>query len=54
MIFHSGEAYWYLDGPVMRVTGADVPMPYAVELEQLAIPQSQNIVNVVTKLLGQR
>ena len=30
----SGVAFDYLDAPVIRVTGADVPMPYAQELEQ--------------------
>jgi pyruvate dehydrogenase E1 component beta subunit len=38
------EAFDYLDAPVTRVTGADVPMPYAANLEQLTLPQVQNIV----------
>ena len=46
------EAFWYLDGPVFRVTGADVPMPYAVGLEKLAVPEASNIVNTVSKLLN--
>lgn len=37
------EAFDYLDAPVARVTGADVPMPYAINLEQAAIPQVDNI-----------
>lgn len=38
------HAFDYLDAPVMRVTGADVPMPYAANLEHLAIPQVDAIV----------
>lgn len=47
-----GEAFDYLDGPLLRVTGADVPMPYAVNLEQLSIPQPSNIVNSAARLLN--
>jgi pyruvate dehydrogenase E1 component beta subunit len=45
------EAFDYLDAPVVRVTGADVPMPYAAGLEQLALPTTRNIVNVILKSL---
>jgi len=38
------EAFDYLDAPVVRVTGADVPMPYAANLEHLALPQAETIV----------
>ena len=34
----------YLDAPVMRVTGKDVPMPYAANLEKLALPQADDII----------
>ena len=37
-------AFDYLDAPVMRVTGKDVPMPYAANLETLALPQAQDII----------
>ncbi|MCC7271891.1 MAG: pyruvate dehydrogenase complex E1 component subunit beta [Alphaproteobacteria bacterium] len=33
-----------LDAPVVRVTGADVPLPYAANLERLALPQADHIV----------
>ena len=33
------ESFEYLDAPVERITGADVPMPYAANLERLALPQ---------------
>lgn len=38
------EAFDYLDAPVVRVAGKDVPLPYAANLEKLAIPQVQEIV----------
>lgn len=41
----------YLDAPVVRITGADVPMPYASNLETLALPSVQNIINGVKKTL---
>ncbi|CAH1782863.1 unnamed protein product [Owenia fusiformis] len=45
-------AFNYLDSPVVRVTGADVPMPYAKTLELNAVPQAHNIVNTVKKVLN--
>ncbi len=41
------QAFDYLDAPVMRVCGQDVPMPYAANLEQLALPQANDIVAAV-------
>jgi len=38
------DAFDYLDAPPTRVTGADVPMPYAANLEQLALPQAKAVV----------
>ncbi len=38
------HAFDHLDAPVMRVTGADVPMPYAANLETLSLPQAENVV----------
>ncbi len=38
------QAFDYLDAPVFRVTGADVPMPYAANLEKLAIPTADQVV----------
>ena len=35
-----------MDAPVQRITGADVPMPYADILEKLSLPDVENIVNV--------
>lgn len=33
------ESFGYLDAPVERIAGADVPMPYAANLERMAVPQ---------------
>ncbi|HEX2725992.1 MAG TPA: pyruvate dehydrogenase complex E1 component subunit beta, partial [Beijerinckiaceae bacterium] len=38
------EAFDYLDAPVTRITGKDVPMPYAANLEKLALPNVAEIV----------
>jgi len=38
------HAFDYLDAPVKRVAGLDVPLPYAANLEKLALPQSSHIV----------
>lgn len=41
------HAFDYLDAPVVRVHGADVPLPYAANLEKLALPQADNIIEAV-------
>jgi len=46
------SAFNYLDAPVLRVTGADVPMPYAASLEKAALPQDFNVMNAVKKCLN--
>ena len=38
------HAFDYLDAPVKRVAGLDVPLPYAANLEKMALPQSSHIV----------
>ncbi len=38
------EAFDYLDAPPIKVTGKDVPMPYAANLEKLALPSVDDIV----------
>src|SRR5437773_7785992 len=44
------RAFDYLDAPVKRVSGADVPMPYAKNLEDLAIPNVDQIVQAVREV----
>lgn len=46
------EAFDQLDAPIERVTGADVPMPYARNLELLAVPHEEDVVKAVKKTLG--
>ena len=41
------NAFDYLDAPVLRITGKDVPMPYAANLEKLALPSVPEIVEAV-------
>ena len=49
------QAFDWLDAPIARVTGKDVPMPYAANLEKLALPQIEDIVaTVVTSCEGFR
>ena len=38
------QAFDYLDAPVARVSGKDVPMPYAANLEKLALPTVAEVV----------
>ena len=38
------ECFDWLDAPLKRVTGKDVPLPYAANLERLATPQVEDIV----------
>jgi pyruvate dehydrogenase E1 component beta subunit len=44
------QAFDYLDAPVWRVTGADVPMPYADNLVNLTIPQVDQVVEGARKV----
>jgi pyruvate dehydrogenase E1 component beta subunit len=41
------RAFDYLDAPVKRVSGVDVPMPYAKNLERLAVPDVEEIIAAV-------
>src|SRR5262245_17095939 len=43
----TGEAFDYLDAPPAKVTGADVPMPYAANLEKLALPAVDQVIAAV-------
>jgi len=38
------HAFDYLDAPIHRVTGNDVPMPYAANLERMAVPQVDDVI----------
>jgi pyruvate dehydrogenase E1 component beta subunit len=45
------QAFDYLDAPVGRVTGADVPMPYSKPLEQIAFPHEPQVVDAALATL---
>ena len=44
-------AFDYLDAPVVRVTGKDVPMPYAANLEKLALPTVADVIQAAKAVL---
>jgi len=48
-ILMESEAFNYLDAPMERVTGADVPMPYAVDLENAALPQLDDVIAAIDR-----
>ena len=43
----ASDAFDYLDAPPTKVSGADVPMPYAANLEKLALPDAQRVIEAV-------
>jgi pyruvate dehydrogenase E1 component beta subunit len=45
------DAFDYLDAPVTRVSGKDVPMPYAANLEKLALPSVAEVVDAAKAVL---
>lgn len=45
------EVFYHLDQPAVRITGADIPMPYAKELEAAAIPRPPDVVDAVKRIL---
>ncbi|CAG7821719.1 unnamed protein product [Allacma fusca] len=46
------KSFFFLDAPILRVSGADIPMPYAKTLEAACLPQPQDIVRTVKTLLN--
>ncbi|MCP5084636.1 MAG: pyruvate dehydrogenase complex E1 component subunit beta [Alphaproteobacteria bacterium] len=47
----SAQAFDWLDAPVTRVSGKDVPMPYAANLEKLALPTVDDVVSAAKQVL---
>jgi pyruvate dehydrogenase E1 component beta subunit len=45
------EAFDHLDAPVLRVSGRDLPMPYALPLEERVLVRADDIVRAVNKVL---
>lgn len=50
----ASKAFYYLDAPVMRLGGAEIPMPYQVQLEKRATPQEEDIYQAAQLLLQQK
>ena len=48
------EAFDYLDAPILNVSQADVPMPYAKELEKMAKPSVERVVDACNRVLYRR
>ena len=48
------ELFDELDAPVVRITGKDVPLPYAANLEKLALPTTQDVVEAARELCQPR
>lgn len=48
-ILMESDAFDFLDAPMERLTGADVPMPYSWAIEPFAVPQVENIVNATLR-----
>ena len=46
----SEEAFEYLDGPVLRITAPDTPVPYSPPLEEFFIPKVSDVLNTARKL----
>jgi len=46
------DTFNFLDAPVERICGADIPMPYTLSLEAQAIPQTHNVVNAAKRVLN--
>jgi pyruvate dehydrogenase E1 component beta subunit len=46
------EAFWDLDGPIVRITTPHIPLPAADHLEDLALPSASRIVDKVRRVLN--
>ena len=45
------QAFDWLDAPVKRICAVDVPMPYAANLEKMALPQPHDVVAAAKSVL---
>lgn len=48
------EAFDFLDAPIVRIAGVDVPIPYSQKLESMVIPSEDRIVEAVIKMMKRR
>jgi len=49
-VIAESEAFDYLDAPIVRLAGRDIPIPYNRTLEYHAVPQVENIVEAARRL----
>jgi pyruvate dehydrogenase E1 component beta subunit len=45
------KAFYELDAPVQRLCGVEVPIPYPKHLEDASVPQKEDIINAVKKMM---
>ncbi|MGB1287513.1 MAG: transketolase C-terminal domain-containing protein, partial [Aggregatilineales bacterium] len=45
------KAFDYMDAPIKRVSAMDVPLPYAKEIELMALPDAQKVVEAVREII---
>jgi len=50
-LISDSDAFYYLDGPVRRLAGRNIPIPYNRTLERAAVPQVESIVDAVRDLI---
>jgi len=46
------EAFEYLDGPILRITAPDTPVPYSPPLEEFFLPKTSDIIRVARQLVA--
>ena len=45
------QVFDYLDAPIKRVSALDIPLPYATNIEMMALPDAQKVVAAVKEIL---
>ena len=50
-VIADSEAFFYLDAPIKRLGGVDIPIPYCIELEKCAVPTEESITQAVKELI---
>ena len=51
-VIAESEAFGYLEAPIVRLAGREVPIPYNRDLEYHSVPQVENIVEKARQLAG--
>src|SRR5262249_3818693 len=46
------HAFEFLDVPIVRVCGKNVPMPYSASLESLAIPSEEDLISAIKQMIA--